>query len=315
MKKLTPFLIWVMLLLYACVPVVQTSEPFQTRTPFTPTPRPTETPTAVPTPTEIPDPTMPPGATGKDSKGNYIKEVTENGNTFEYTWDKEQELWTRSLGEFPLYDSTVFNYIPLKIFISNDVEGGQNLVSITHEDRTGGSSMNPLSSSFVPELEERYFQKDSSRISNDESAQLQREMMKGIKSQAFLPLITSYGESVNMRLSTETGFILTIVNAADLEPLVGNGVSKWGDGKHTYYSQVTGVNGDGNVLCKVASVDSLRDLSDLELRYVLFSCVGNVISHENQTTQNLDNITQIFTQYSAKPYGDSPADVMIERNP
>ncbi len=48
MKKLTPFLIWVMLLLYACVPVVQTSEPFQTRIPFTAT-------VATPTPEAPPE--------------------------------------------------------------------------------------------------------------------------------------------------------------------------------------------------------------------------------------------------------------------
>lgn len=93
MKKISLLIICV-LLLSACANTVTpvstvTATSIITAT-FTPIP------TITPTPTETPDPNMPLGATGKNSDGQYVKEVTENGKTVIYEWNVKLNGWFNS---------------------------------------------------------------------------------------------------------------------------------------------------------------------------------------------------------------------------
>lgn len=135
---------------------------------------------------------------------------------------------------------------------------------------------------------------------------------------AYLPIITSSGEKVNGILSTETGFILDIVNSDDLIPLIGKSVNKWTDPwKNTFYIQVTGVDASGNILIKEALDGDLSALSDEAMRWFLFEGVGNIISHEDQREFDfLNHQAQGFATFSAKFQADGiTQDVVIVRSP
>ncbi len=93
MKKFSLLIICV-LLLSACANAVNpistvTATSIITAT-FTPIP------TITPSPTETPDPNMPLGATGKNSDGQYVKEITENGKPVTYEWNVKLNGWFNS---------------------------------------------------------------------------------------------------------------------------------------------------------------------------------------------------------------------------
>lgn len=309
MKKFTLILIWVMFLLYACVPVIQTSEPFQTRIPFTPTSSSTETPTpteVVATPTEI----------GPKAGDTYS--VTENGYTYEYTYNAELGQGVREVANFPLMDTPIYNYIPFKIFITDNTLNERNLLSISHVDWiNNGEKINPLTSTFKPELEQRYFGilGNLNSASNEQALSLQNEMKKGRNSQAFLPIILSNGEAAKVKLSTETGLILTIMDKETLLKLGGERVSTWHYGTVTFYSEVYGVDEVGNELARLAFDDSIADIPSDVLRKILFTIPGNFVDHEDQKVQGFSDLAQGFALYSGKPREDGTQDVVFERVP
>ena len=87
MKRYISFILFSILLVACSSQVTNTpTPPTLTATFILPTA--TQIPTATSTPTQTPDPNMPPDATGKNAQGNYIKIITENGNTVTYAWTK-----------------------------------------------------------------------------------------------------------------------------------------------------------------------------------------------------------------------------------
>ncbi len=294
----------------------------------------TFTPTLTPTitPTEDPLANAPEGTTSVSPDGKiYYMDTTENGVNYHFTYNKETEKWTREVGKFPLWDDPSVNFIPFTIRINSDVKGGQNLVSLTHKDFTmndipasGRFNPPPLSATFEYELQVRYF---DNQDPNSDAHQIQiQEDMLGENNQhtylptihAYMPIITSSGEKVNGILSTETGFILDIVNSNDLKPIIGKGVNKWTDPwKNTFYIQVTGVDTSGNILIKEALDGDISALSDKAMRWFLFEGVGNIINHEDQREFDFLNLqSQAFATWSAKLQADHiTQDVVIVRNP
>lgn len=107
---------------------------------------PTKTPSATPEPTKTPDPLAgaPEGATGKDSKGNYIKTVTtENGNTLEYTFDAERNSWYRPI--FTGYtldrsqETNIAGYpdaLLMTMYIDGSIKDELSIPTLSHADNT-----------------------------------------------------------------------------------------------------------------------------------------------------------------------------------
>jgi len=265
----------------------------------------------------------PEGATSASADGKtYYMDTTENGVSYHYTWDKVEKLWLRPLTDgIPLEDWPQYDSLPLKILISASSEGGQNLVSLTHKNftesdigPTGTFAPTPISSTFDVEVEDRYFHVDlSSAVPQADDIKFQNDVRDG---KAFLPIITSSGEKAEGKLSGTTGFVTTIVGYTDLEPIIGKGVTKWKDPKGaSFLSTVTGIDTDGNICGKIAFQGDIRTLSDEQVRWMLFSIVGNVITREDQRVQDLNTLTYIFAKYSAKLREDGSQDIGIVRNP
>lgn len=296
-----------------CASSQVTALPANTNTPTQTNITPTEKPA---TPTFTPDPLAgaPEGTTGKNKEtGEWVKIVEENGHTYEYEWIEDLQKWMRSLGTIPLWDNTVYNYIPLTVYSVLGVPGEEKITDISHEDVVSGGN-NPLTTSFRPKLKERLQKTGEVDWSANDFRPLQEQMRRGIQSEAFLPVETSSGEQVDMRLSTETGFIVRIVSSEDLKPLVGNGVSDWKGLNTIFYSRVVGVNDEGSLICDVASDISIDELTDEQFLLMIFSCVGSVLKYESQVDMGNTDWGQVLAQAAAE-LRDGQPDVGINRVP
>lgn len=293
---------------------------------FTPTS--TEAPTATPEPTKTPDPLggAPEGATGKDSKGNYIKEVTENGYEYPYTYNAELGQWVREVAYFPIYDWPTFNSMQFKIFITEGTLGERNLYQMTHKDFTvadippgGIFDPPPITASIAPKLEERYFADDTRGLLDSKKfptllLEMQGKGEKGHE-QAYMPIILSNGEDAQVKLGTDTGIILTIMDKDTLLKLGGDLVSTWYISGVTVYYEVYGIDAAGNELCRLAIDGSIADLSDRDLRIVLMFFPTNFAKNIDQRDQGgMSAFGQAMAIVSAQPQPDGVAqDLTIER--
>ncbi len=252
---------------------------------------PTKTPTAAPEPTNTPDPLAgaPEGATGKDSKGNYIKTVQENGNTHEFTWDKELEDWVRPLGEMFVWDNQYSSALPLRWFMAEGVPGG-NIQEIAYQDYVTSDDPNTLSQSINPIIRDRLGLSNEEMVSN---------LLDDGEAFSF-----SVGEtSQTIVFDKDTGIKVFIVPPESLEPFVGEGgVSLVTDNiSFKLFSKLVGVDKEGELVFVVASPVPLDKLSEKQLRYLLFLNVGNFLEGENQTRQALTTKVSILAFDSDDP--------------
>lgn len=282
------------------------------------TPLPTSTPTIIPTITNTPTPTKDPNAPKEFTRyenGVYYLDITDNGTSFTYMYDEEQKLWIRELtpkGGYPLWDSVDYNAIPIRIFISQDVPGGQNIMSITHKDVTDYSDKSPVTGIIIADVGKRFLQKKATHITQPEWSQLVKDLKDG---KALIPLITSSGEQVKGTFGPETGFIVTIVSPDLLEPLVGNGVSEAYDQYLVIYSQVQGLDEYGNIICRIASKKPLDQIDDIHLRIIFFFHAANIIGHEDQTRQGYTTHLFLYARASKGGRDDYSKELGIIRNP
>ncbi len=257
------------------------------------TPSPTKTPTATPEPTNTPDPLAgaPEGATGKDSKGNYIKTVEENGYSYEFTWDKEQEDWVRPLGKMYVWDFSKDNGFPARWFIAEGVPGG-NIKEIVHQEFVASAfnDKSPLAGSINAIIKDRL---------GLSTSQLTGDMFDA-------GVTFSYsvdGVSHEVVFDKDTGIKVFIVHPDSLEPFVGEGgVSLVTDNiSFKLFSKLVGVDEEDELVFVVASPVPLDKLSEKQLRYLLFLNVANFISRENQTRQALTTNVSILAMDSNNP--------------
>ncbi len=300
-------------ILVSCAPV-SISTPTET---LVPTFMRTVTPIP-PTPTTPPEPSLTPIPIQAGPKNGDTRTVTENGHDYAYTYDAELEQWVRKVADFPLWDSTKFNYVPFRISITDSAHGERNVLQIAHVDSISDSDQSPLRSTFKPELEQRYFGLGNlESASNELSIQLQHEMMRGFESTASIPIIiangTPKGASFNVKLSTETGINVTIMDPEKINALGGESVITLHKGNVTFYIQAYSVDREGNALYRLAFDGLINDIPDEALRDILFMIPGNLVDHIDQREQGFTALAQIFSQYSARPREGGTQDVFFER--
>lgn len=311
--------------LTACNAAPTLTAPESTSAPdFTPTPRPTETPTVVPTPTEIPDPTMPLGEVGKDAEGTYVK--MENGDIARKVEYKNSageilyEGWAvekTQKGGIPLWDFGNVNLIPFSLFVTYDVPGIHSIESLSHQDNInpegGGGGADSLTGLAIAHLFHR------KNINTSDQAEMQKFNIEVFNGVATLPLITSTGEAVEGKLSSETGFITIVVPFDSLIPSEGNGVSEWLDpystSRRSFRSTVLGVDKDGNIIELLASETPLNELPDNLVRALALHLAASVIDKEDQTIQSFPIKLQSYVKYADASGDEKVPDIIITRNP
>lgn len=334
MKENFLLLLLAVLLITGCgtpAPATSTSTPIKV---FTPTN--TEIPTSTPVPTVTPDPLAgsPEGTTGINGTGQWTKTTTEGETSFEWIWDKSLETWVRPLiTKYPLLDSPnddedTFNF---QIYIKEDVPGGDTFIEFTHKNVTSPDDESPLgcytcSGGFV------YFRL-ATRFNNQHGSSLQKEEWEKYfeflkQEDKYLPLLLPDGKKTEVRLSPDSGIILTIVPPEDLIPLVEEGKARkftsLNDGI-TKYIIIDGVDENGNALFRVATNIPLNKLWDIylsgkkvedyHLRSLIYLCVSNLLTREDQTELLNFSDASIYAQQSARPRVNGELDLKIIRAP
>ena len=132
--------LFLMIVVTGCVNVT-TNVPLSSSTASTsettPTPKPTDIPV---TPTETPDPNMPPGATGKDAQGNWIKTVTENGKQAEYVWKDIQVSRETTVNGW--FTSHILSGDSIPLIDADTVDGYTKTVPFTFDFQEGVNGPN-----------------------------------------------------------------------------------------------------------------------------------------------------------------------------
>lgn len=320
------------LLISSCAPTVTIVTPTSTSTAtYTPNPSPTITPTSTVTPDPLAD--APEGTMGINEQGQWTKKTTEGDITFEWIWDESLESWARPLiTKYHLLDSPndnedTFNF---QIFFKENVPGGNAFVEFTHENVTSPDDESPLGTSSGGSF---LWFRLATRVNNQHGSSLQRdewdkfyEFMK--QEDKYLPLILPGGEKTKVRLSPESGIILTIVSPEDLIPLVEEGKARkftsLNDGI-TKYIVIDGVDENGNAKCRVAtniSLDKLWDIylsgkkvEDYQFRALIYLCVSNIVMREDQTDLLAFSDASVYAQQSARPRANGELDLVIVRAP
>ena len=190
---------------------------------------PSLTPTITPIPSETPDPNIPEGATRKDSEGNYIKAVTENGKEVTYTWEtistghsgETMTDWFTSHVENPTYkggipaiEQPANGYDPI-ISINFKVKEGIQAPFIQHTSNLESSSGLNFTRLLDTTLMERHYEKSIRKLSTDEMRQYYKDLYAGKIS---IPVTDENGDTYNLLINDNTRANIYLVNPEDITP-------------------------------------------------------------------------------------------------
>ncbi len=317
MKTKVVILISIGILLASCAPATSTPQ-LVTNIPVSTT-IPTNVPTTTLTPIATLDPNAPVGTRGQDAQGEFV--TTENGDVarkVEYKTTSGEILWSgwaiekTQAGGIPLLDILHFNQIPTKLYVSPDVAGAHNLKLLAHPDNT--ESFNTIDSLDSMVRTELYIRLKVDPTSNTETNAISQKLRaEGVP----LSLITSTGESVEMLLGAETGFMTIVVPYDTLLLEEGNGVSEWTDVRSglRFRSTMLGVDSAGNAIGLIASEKPLNELPDNTIRLIDLFHPASIIAIENQEVQGYSVMLDLFVQYADKKGAKTIPDIIITRRP
>lgn len=277
----------------ACSLTISTPTPTSPPMPeATPTSTKTPIPTQTPVPTETPDPMAgaPEGATGKNSKGEWIKE--KNGETYEWVDIKTGpnpedriEGWYTDHGGGPLMDQSKDGFGPL-IYVDFNFKYGLSGPYIKHENNTVSSTAPSWTRMLYTRLMERHFSKKYKSISRDQKIQFGGDLYSG---KITFPYFDSLGDERVLKIKDNQGNdVFHHIYIVNWEDSLGEGfLEHTYNDKHFRVMVVGDVNGQAKVIVALQeSIDSLTseefhvmslfglfrvfdapDLSDMYFRY------------------------------------------------
>jgi hypothetical protein len=287
MKHISFFLLLTILLTScanATTPTV-TASPQPTLT-FTPT----FTPTVTPTPTQTPDPNMPPDATGKDSKGNYVKEETVVGVKHTFVWKKEsvtlggEEMKIEGWFESHIVDSSdnLNGGIPL---VDKALDGSPALMPFyfnAYDDVTGLPYLG-----HIPNLEDGGKSLSGAVINN-----LKGKRYKSLNRLDYNKLLYFKGLDVSFVIpsgevfvwDTNKGYEINVISWDEADPALHKGFIETmdaqgiaGDAKYRF---TVFAREDEKLVAYVAFNQPYSELSETELLGGLLNPMGLVIEYE-----------------------------------
>ena len=265
-----------------------------TPTPDTQAPTPSTTlrasPEATATPTEAPDPNMPPGATGKDAQGNYIKAVTENGKPVTYTSEavptgsngETKNMWVTSHvinptfnGGIPAIDQLGDGYQP-KISIHFEVKEGILAPSLEHiQNPAPMNGATTFSNILYITLMERYFTKSFMKIPNSDMVQFGKDWNAGKIS---IPVTDANGNTYDLPINDKTQANIILVHPEDITS----------DFHLGFLSSVTSYK-DGVLTIAVASTTPPESLSKEDFSFLILNTLMQIFVTQNQSLAYFNN--------------------------
>ena len=230
------------------------------------TPKPTEIPA---TPTETPDPNNPPGATGKDAQGNWIK--TENG--VQVAWNAELNTWERHINVnnegIPLVALTQQmqnnggkDMLFLHAKVSDKVPGFEHIGSLSLHN---GANVN-IRESFGNQFWFDLLKKIGSNL----------DYQQILDGKVFISFTTSDGTQ-NWKISPDTKVEVYI-----LDKPIGNGFQDWKDAKGNNFQSRMFTDEQGNLHLWIVPGRPIDQYSREELMEMYLFAPASVISDPDQ---------------------------------
>ncbi len=288
-----PLYILIALFLASCVTTPATNAPIPPASTFTLLPLPSATVTLSPspaTPTETRDPNMPPGATGKDAQGNYIKTVTENGKQVTYTSEavptgskgETKNMWVTSHvinptfnGGIPAIDQPADGYEP-GISIQFEVKEGIQAPFIQHANNLDSSNNINFTRLLYGTLMERYFGKNLLKISNTDQVQFGKDWNAGKLS---IPVTDANGNTYDLPINDNTRANIILVNPEDITT---------SDYQDKFINSTTTFK-NGVLTITVASTTPPESLSKDYFTFLILSRLMQIFVTQNQSLDYFKN--------------------------
>lgn len=251
-------------------------------------------------------------------KNGETKIVKENEHEYKYTYNSELGKWVREIAKFPLLDGPKYGFVIFTVSTYEDVDGERSFFTVKHPDVVDNKDLAQFQSTFIPELGQRYFNLDNMSVAtNDQYVAMQMEMIKGQDSTATVPFIvangTPEGKTLQVKLSTETGINVMIMDPETIMALGGKDVIKLNDGNVTFYIQAYDVDDNGNALYRLAFEGSLDSVPDKEIMDILFMIAANFTEYPDARHQGFTPIAQSFVRYAQMPRANGEPDYSVER--
>ena len=210
-------------------------------------------------------------------------------------------------GGISLLDSIETNAAQLRMFVQVDVPGGASLVSLTHVDSLDSTTnANALTTTVYTAIKVR---------ENITDVNAWFKLLRA--GNAFLSIITSTGETADVRLGPETGFVTIVVPYDSIESATVTGVTEWLDpysnSRASFRSMVLGVDENGNAICLIGSEKPLNELPDKVIRMITLYHAGNIINDPDQTTQEWSDWLSVFVTYADAKGDKTVPDIIITR--
>ena len=263
----------------------------------TPTLKPTESPA---TPTETRDPNMPPGATGKDAQGNYVK--IENG--VQVAWNAELNTYERhvmvnDVGVQLLaltsqaHSNGVSDQLFLHVNISDKLPGFEKVESLSFHNGAGDSiGQTTFADVFMVDLQ-KVLQKNMGFAFHDF-----RQFMSGEFSLSFTTAERS--QPWVWKLGPNTTVVVDIIDAP-----IGPGFQTWKDAEGYTFQTRLFTDEQGNlhvwVVPEIAQGTSIDQYSREELMKMYLFGVASVVADSDQTTQHYTQKLSLYAILAAKP--------------
>lgn len=247
-----------------------------------PTATPTEMPTAIPTPTENPLAGAPEGATGKNSKGEWIRKVTdETGKPHIYTWielTSELSDWFEPHGE----DVMLFRHeddpygassmIPMDVYFQEGVSGPY----IREAIRPGSTSTVSLTGVLSQQIGERFVLDRNKKLSADTWPEIRNQMENNSLNISF---ITPDG-SHSFAPSKTKGYRVYFVDWNSADPVTNPNYWEFGS---NWRLMTTGKNNE--VIYIISSKKPLENVGKTEFAQMLFLGLARVINNADQSEE------------------------------
>lgn len=246
--------------------------------------------------------------TGPKVGGTYAE--TKNGREYVYV-NGERKVADIFLFDWPTPNG---NGARVQFFTTDKVQDERSLYQMTQDDFT--SSEIPASGIFdPPPVTALFLAKLEERTGKSVQELIQVMQGEGVSLEIIIPSSTPEGKTEHVNLTRDTGMIITMMDFKTLKELGGELVSEpWHVGGIAVYSYLGGVDDANNMLVGFAIDGSLAELSDEDLRNIIFSFISRLVEDKDQRKQGITSPSQFFAIESAKLYNGLP-NIEIERVP
>jgi hypothetical protein len=254
---------------------------------------------------------MPLDATGRDAQGNWIKETADGI----FTWNPEMNVWLRLLTAEPIFviDYAEGDILPISVYVSEAVEGGDKIKAIFHENNKENPLKNDsLMSVVMPQIWKRYYGGNPSRITVPFKLALLNGELPTDPPNAKPITIVAVGKE--QEWTPNNGIDVFIKGWDEMMPKEGNSIVEWKDPLDkegwSIRSRI-GIKG-GVIMSEVAFEGPLSSKTDKQIRMAVILHLARILDTKEGPWDGFSTIVDLFADDAGD--GTTPY-IQVDRTP